>query len=233
MKKLKATKKSKKHSFEAEYFAGYYKAMVGEFADADLNRAVNWFWGWFQALKKDLKLDNPNKRQVLEVGCSIGGASRILTDYGFSVTATDVSKYAVDRAKKLSPDINFQVWDVMKPFPKKTQKFDLIFGFEVIEHLDDPVTALKNMRSMLTPTGQVLFSTPFPFDYVYLDPTHVSVHSPDEWVEIFKKAGYTKLKLKKRLFIPFLYRLSKHLHFSLPYSVNTPYINSTLFILGR
>lgn len=220
-----------KDKFEEDYFAGYYKGMVGEFAQSDLERAERWFWGWFMAIRKDLSIKNGEGKRVLEIGCSIGGAASILKKRGFEVYATDISKYALDRASKLQPDVKFLRWDVHKKFPLNI-KFDLVYGFEVIEHLDDPQLALKNVKTILKPKGKVLFSSPFPYKYVYRDPTHISVKKPEEWKKIFITAGYKRLKLKRVSFLPFLYRLSKRFHVILPFSINSRFINSTLFIIG-
>lgn len=217
--------------FEENYFAGYYKGMVGEFEQTDLARAERWFWGWFQAVNKDINLKKGEGRRVLEIGCSIGGAALILKKRGFEVYASDISKYALDKAAKLQPDVKFLRWDVHKKFPLDV-KFDLVYGFEVIEHLENPQLALKNIKVILKPKGKVLFSSPFPYKYVYRDPTHINVKKSEEWRKIFTSLGYRKLKLKRVSFLPLLYRLSKRFHIILPFSINSRFVNSTLFIIG-
>ncbi len=225
-------KQVEKDFFEEKYFEGYYKKMVGDFSRDDLDRARKWFWGWLKALSTDLDVKHASGKKVLEIGCSIGGTATLLHDFGFEVVATDVSQYALDRAKKLSPEITYYKWDVLKPFPKK-MKFDYVIGFEVIEHIDDPLKALKNIKDVLTPQGKVILSTPFPYNYVFLDPTHVSVKGADQWLPLFKKAGFKDVFIKNRSFIPFFYKFSKHFHFIMTRPFNTPYINSTQFIIAK
>ena len=59
----------------------------------------------------------PRQTTVLDVGCGIGGSSRILAqDYGFAVTGVTISPQQVQRAQELTPeavDATFQVDDAM------------------------------------------------------------------------------------------------------------------------
>src|SRR3989338_814730 len=216
--------------FERNYFDGYYKKMVGSFTDNDLSKAKKWFLGWFKALDSVYDLKQGGK-EVLEIGCSIGGAAAVLAERGFRVTASDISDYALQKAKKLLPQVTFLRWDATKKFPND-KKFDLIYGFEVIEHISEPLKALTNLKETLKPKGVLILSTPFPYAYVYSDPTHVSVKHQTEWKDIFKQAGFSEVKFIKRSFIPYFYRFSKRLHLILPFTVNSPYINSSLFIIA-
>lgn len=223
---------AKSDKFEKDYFDGYYKKMVGNFSDHDLSIAKKWFWGWFKALESIYDLKQGKRRSVLEIGCSIGGAAAVLAERGFEVTASDISDFALQRARKLLPHVTFLRWDATKKFPKQ-KKFNLIYGFEVIEHIPEPLLALKNLRQILDTKGVLILSTPFPYAYVYSDPTHVSVKHQKEWHDLFNQAGFSKVKFIKKSFIPYLYRFSRHLHFILPFSVNSPYINSSLFIIAN
>lgn len=232
MKKVITKKYVKGKTFEENYFDGYYKKMVGEFSNEDLIRSEQWFWGWITFLDRYIDLKTKTKRKILEVGCSIGGAAKIFNERGFNVFASDISKLAVEKAQKNLPDITFFTWDVEKKSPRK-ESFDLIFGFEVIEHLPNPTKSLKNIRAALLPKGQVVFSTPFPYDYVYTDPTHISVKSPGEWLRVFEDAGFSNIKMQPAVFLPVLYKISKHFSLALPFTVNSRYINSTLFIIAQ
>lgn len=222
---------TKANKFEKDYFNGYYKKMVGDFSDQDLAKAKKWFWGWFKALEDVCDFKHGRNREILEIGCSIGGAAAILAERGFKVSASDISDYALQRARKLLPQITFLKWDITKKFPKQ-KKFDLVYGFEVIEHIPEPLRALKNLKEILSSKGVLILSTPFPYEYVYADPTHVSVKHQEQWRDLFEKAGFLKVKFVKKSFVPYFYRLSRHMHFILPFSVDSPYINSSLFIIA-
>lgn len=221
-----------KLTFQEKYFIQYYQPMTGKFTDKDLIRNKNWFYGWFEALQPDYNFNAGKKKKVLEIGCAIGAASALLAERGFQVVATDVSEYAVKHAKKIVPGVRFEQMDIetTKKFPST---FDLIFSFEVIEHLEKHEQAIANMYRMAKKGGTVICSTPFPYGYVFIDKTHVNVRHPYDWVRIFKRAGFKKVETKQVGFIPFFYRFSKYLHFRLPFGLPTAYINSPVFIIAR
>lgn len=226
--------KNRKDVFQEEYFTKYYSKMTGNFEWKDFIRNYNWFYGWFDAIQDWYDFRHGKSRKVLEIGCSIGSASALLSERGFDVTASDISEFAIKKAKKILPDIKFIVLDVDK-VPTKTLlgQFDLIFGFEVIEHIEDPLRALKNLKRMLKKNGKIICSTPYPYAYTSIDKTHVSVQYPSEWVETFEQAGFRNIKWKHVGFVPFFYRWSKFLHFRMPFGLPTPYVNSTIFIYAQ
>lgn len=222
--------------FEKKYFLGYYKRNVGNFTIRDLEKSINWFTGWFKYLQKFVDFNKGEGRRVLEVGCSIGGASSTLADRGFDVFASDASEYALTRASKLAKDtgrnISFYNFDVQKGIPIK-ENFDIIFSFEVVEHLKNPLKAIKNMRSKLKTEGTLICSTPNKDYDMSLDPTHINVKTKEEWIKIFKEAGFNKILTSQISFLPFFYNFNKNLHLIFPFSTRSKYINSPLFIVAR
>ncbi len=224
----------KKSVFDEKYFTEYYFAMTGTFSKLDFVRNYNWFYGWFQAIKGFVDIENGQGKKALEIGCSIGAASHIVSEMGYKTTATDISSYAVKHAKKLLPHIDCEVLDITKsPAKKHVDTYDLLFGFEVIEHLDKPLDALKNMHTMLQHHGQLVLSTPYPYSYVYYDETHVSVLYPGQWAQLLKQAGFQKIQFRQISFIPFFYRYSKRLHFTAPIGIDSGYINSPVFLYAE
>lgn len=222
--------------FEKKYFSGYYRVNVGDFTKKDLEKSINWFTGWFGYLQKFVNLKNGKGKRVLEIGCSIGGASSILSDRGFNVFASDTSDYALLRASKLAKGegrkILFYKFDVQKEIPIK-ENFDIIFSFEVIEHLKNPLKAIKNMRSKLKTNGILICSTPDKNYDMSSDPTHINVKTKKEWIKIFKEVGFSNILTSQISFLPFFYNFNKNFHFTLPYPVKSKYVNSPLFIIAK
>jgi len=98
----------------------------------------------------------PPKTTVLDVGCGIGGSSRILArDYGFSVTGVTISPQQVKRAKELTPeglDANFMVDDAMSlSFPDES--FDVVWSIETGPHIPDKKSFAKELLRVLKPGG--------------------------------------------------------------------------------
>lgn len=233
MSKRVAQRKTKKSAeYGKGYFTGSFHGAVGSFSKKDLERSINWFTGWINFLNRYIPIKNGHRKLALEVGCSIGGAANVMTLLGYKVDATDISSYAISHAKKLSPHVNFFVQDIEKPI-KSGKTYDVIWGFEVIEHIKNPSRALKNLYDVLKPDGILICSTPYPYQYAYEEPTHISVNYPDEWRQVFEKTGFKKVKIIRGAFIPFLYKYHARFSIGLPLTIGSRRINSPIFIIAR
>ncbi|ERT05022.1 ubiE/COQ5 methyltransferase family protein [Lyngbya aestuarii BL J] len=98
----------------------------------------------------------PPNTTVLDVGCGIGGSSRILAqDYGFDVTGVTISPQQVKRAQELTPEglsAKFQVDDAMAlSFPDES--FDVVWSIEAGPHMPDKAIFAKELLRVLKPGG--------------------------------------------------------------------------------
>lgn len=217
--------------FEENYFKGWFKNAVGNFSQSDLEYSKKWFWSWLKILEKDVPLDLNIKKRVLEIGCSIGGFSTLLWEKNCEVWASDISSYAIQRARKLNSSIHYRELDVQKRI-SIPGLFDYIFAFEVTEHLKYPEKAIRNIYRKLKQNGVFIFSTPYPYPWIYSDPTHINVKYPDEWTKIAHTAGFNNIVIKKYCLIPYFYRLNKHFQFPLPFHIKNKYINNLIFFIA-
>lgn len=224
--------RKEKDLYGKDYFTGSFHGAVGTFSKKDLKRSINWFTGWINFLDKYVSLKNGDHKSALEIGCSIGGAANILAKNGFAVTATDISEYAIKRAKKLSPQITFFINDIEKSLPDKKQ-YNVVLGFEVIEHLHDPELGIRNMYKALKKGGYVICSTQYPYPFAFEEPTHISVKHPKDWKKIFSKAGFKNVKTMRATYIPFLYRYHSFFSKGFAVAVGKKWINSTVYIIGQ
>jgi len=99
-------------------------------------------------------------KRILEVGCSEGIFTGMLSEIGDEITAIDISPVALKRAKERNRDcgnISFCCMDVEKEEPGG--KFDLIICSEVLYYLDD-VERIAGIRdrfiSWLEDNGYIL-----------------------------------------------------------------------------
>ncbi len=98
----------------------------------------------------------PEGTTVLDVGCGIGGSSRILAkDYGFMVTGVTISPQQVKRAQELTPEgisANFKVDDALAlSFPDNS--FDVVWSIEAGPHMEDKAKYAQEMMRVLKPGG--------------------------------------------------------------------------------
>ena len=105
-------------------------------------------WGGLEQL--------PPGTTVLDVGCGIGGSSRILArDYGFAVTGITISPQQVKRAQQLTPkelNVRFLVDDAMAlSFPDAS--FDVVWSIEAGPHMPDKAIFAKELMRVLKPHG--------------------------------------------------------------------------------
>ena len=98
----------------------------------------------------------PKGSRILDVGCGIGGSSRILAKfYGFNVTGITISSAQVKRARELTPyelNCNFQVMDALDlKFEDGT--FDGIWSVEAGAHMNNKAKFADEMLRTLRPGG--------------------------------------------------------------------------------
>jgi MPBQ/MSBQ methyltransferase len=93
---------------------------------------------------------------VLDVGCGIGGSSRILArDYQFAVTGITISPQQVKRAQDLTPPgltAQFAVDDALAlSFPDAS--FDVVWSIEAGPHMPDKALFARELLRVLKPGG--------------------------------------------------------------------------------
>lgn len=213
-----------KTSFDRQYYARFSKPD----GELDLGTYENWFYGWYNFIKRRVPLEENKNKKVLEIGCAIGAYSKILSEKGFDVTATDISNFILKEARKHNKNITFKKVDIEKEI-NVSQQFDYIFAFEVVEHLNHPKRAMTNIYDILKKGGVFIFSTPFVSTQTLKDPTHINVHNPDWWLTLGRKAGFSKVKFSYASFLPFLYRWHKIFSIGVPIKLGVAPANSTSF----
>jgi len=98
----------------------------------------------------------PRGSRVLDVGCGIGGSSRILANYyGFNVTGITISPAQVKRAKELTPKectCNFKVMDALD-LKFEEGSFDGVWSVEAGAHMNNKTKFADQMLRTLRPGG--------------------------------------------------------------------------------
>ena len=106
------------------------------------------------------KLDFSKSKTLLEVGCGVGAQTEILLERfpNLSVEAIDASPEQLARAKAhlipYSNRVNFSLGDAMN-LQFDNDSFDAAFLCWFLEHVQDPIDILSEVRRVLKPNGQI------------------------------------------------------------------------------
>jgi SAM-dependent methyltransferase len=98
----------------------------------------------------------PPPRRALDLGAGAGGLTNRMLELGYDCVAADEgADRFLGRAKFHPMNLNDHDFASRLPGP-----FDLVTSIEVIEHLNSPIGFLTQIRSLLTPNGLAVISTP-------------------------------------------------------------------------
>lgn len=87
------------------------------------------------------------KVKLLDAGCGEGFISNLLYNQfdNIEITGLEYNAEAVEYAASKNPDIHFVKGDIYK-MPFETASFDIVLCMEVLEHLEKPEQAVKELR---------------------------------------------------------------------------------------
>lgn len=93
-------------------------------------------------------------KQVLDVGCGYGALSSIILKKGAHVYATEKDKYKLEVAKRILKGKNIKFTQVKnEKLPYKNDFFDVVFLFDVIEHIGNPKKMISECSRVLKKDG--------------------------------------------------------------------------------
>jgi len=103
----------------------------------------------------------PVKGSYLDVGCHGGNFTQkvIQKIESKDVYGIDISTRAINYIKRRIPYGKFRVASAEK-LPFESNVFDAVFCLEVLEHIDDPIAALKEIKRVLKKSGYALVLVP-------------------------------------------------------------------------
>ena len=99
--------------------------------------------------------------RVLEAGCGVGAQTVILASNSPEArfVSVDISADSLRQAERVTADAGFHNVEFLQAdlfhLPFAEASFDHVFVCFVLEHLSDPVGALKRLRAMLRPGGSI------------------------------------------------------------------------------
>jgi 2-polyprenyl-3-methyl-5-hydroxy-6-metoxy-1,4-benzoquinol methylase len=180
----------------------------------------------------DLYIKTPPTK-ILDIGCGAGTLSLYYASKGHNVLGIDISQKAINAASKSAEQMNINNAVFKKiPFPEKRPKgvYDSIIFTEVIEHLQEDVTAIRTINSLLKQNGILILSTPSinaPLHRLKLTASfdkkvgHLRRYSLQSLINLLKENGFRIVRVKKtegilRNFLftnPFAGKLIRYINF--------------------
>ena len=139
--------------------------------------------------------------RILDLGCAAGALTHFFSQYGATVTGVDSEPKAVERARSLFPDLQFEQADVAG-LPQADHSIDKAVAGDLVEHLDEPTlnAMLRELRRVLVPGGTLSIYTPNPrhlierlkaHDFVLAqNPTHIGLRTSDQLVAALERNGF-------------------------------------------
>ncbi|MBI2541621.1 class I SAM-dependent methyltransferase [Candidatus Woesearchaeota archaeon] len=98
------------------------------------------------------------KGRLLDIGCAFGFFLELARDDGWDAKGIEISEHAYKYAKNV---LKLPVFNkTLEKAEFKQNSFDAVTIFDVIEHLPDPKSMLKEIRKILKPNGLLAITTP-------------------------------------------------------------------------
>lgn len=105
-----------------------------------------------------------------DMGCGTGHVARYLREHGVQVCGIDLSPAMVERARRLTPGIEFRQGDMMALDAPDGAWAGIAAFYSIIHiHRDDMTRALGELRRVLRPGGKLLLAFHIGDDTIHLD----------------------------------------------------------------
>ena len=107
---------------------------------------------------------------VLDAGCGHGEIADVLRRHCGRVVGVDYDARAIEHARERFPAVEFHAGDLERW--STGERFDVIVHLHTLEHLPDPVAALRNLRGLLVPRGRLVVEVPLLLRPGIVNPHH-------------------------------------------------------------
>jgi 2-polyprenyl-3-methyl-5-hydroxy-6-metoxy-1,4-benzoquinol methylase/ribosomal protein S27E len=142
---------------------------------------------------------------VLELGASIGTFLQLLAERKpeARIKGIDFNDSSIEEAQKRGVEVeNISIEEYAG---KKSEKFDLILAFEVVEHIYEPEITVNAVYNLLEDDGCFYFTLPNFHGYDFLEigdvyrnfagPGHLNYFNPDSIKVFMKKVGFKSVEV--------------------------------------
>jgi len=125
----------------------------------DIDEHHWWYRGRRRIIRAELdRLPLPAGARVLDAGCGSGRTLEDLRKYG-QVSGIELSPDAAEQARRRGEQFEVQIGRV-EELPWEDGTFDLITCLDVLEHVEDDVVGMRELRRVCKPGGWLLLTVP-------------------------------------------------------------------------
>ncbi len=160
--------------------------------------------GNFKHISSELLRQYPYGGKILDIGCGYGHFLNIMKKHGWQTEGIDPSPKTLAYAAKSGLNVKQTTIDEAD-LPQCS--FQAVTMFYVLEHLTDPMKALKKISNILLPGGMLVIRVPHTTPIVrflsllgirnnlYDAPFHLYDYSPSAMRQLLKKAGFSSVSV--------------------------------------
>jgi 2-polyprenyl-3-methyl-5-hydroxy-6-metoxy-1,4-benzoquinol methylase len=159
-------------------------------------------------------------KRVLDVGCATGYLAKVLGERSNKVSGVEVDPESAEQARPyLERLVVADLDNVDLSAELAGEQFDVIVFADVLEHLKDPASTLRQARSLLGEGGYAVISIPnvahgavrlslLQGDFQYrslglLDDTHIRFFTRSGVEDLLRSAGYAAVDVRRTTASPF------------------------------
>ena len=156
-------------------------------------------WEWGPLVERILAID---RAKVLDVGCGSGLFLDTIRLRGVNGLGVDPTEECVAACR--ARGIEAQQLSIQEMVESPLGQFSVITLFHVLEHLADPLDAIKILKRSLSPGGILAVSVPYSpmsFETDFLDPLNRPPHHLSRWNERSLKALATSAEMSAEILV--------------------------------
>ncbi|MCH8012533.1 MAG: methyltransferase domain-containing protein [Candidatus Marinimicrobia bacterium] len=141
--------------------------------------------------------------KILDAGCGPGFFLAELNSK-WEKYGVEISEYNIKYINDNFPNINTSQ-SKLEELPFSNYYFDIIYCFQVLEHVENPVKIIREFKRVLKPNGTIILSTPniesfcskrFKGNYRLLGTAHIVIWSPKTIKNLLNIIGYEIVKVR-------------------------------------
>jgi len=178
-------------------------------------------------------VNNFKKISIMDIGCGLGYfLSAVNND--FEKFGIEESKFACKYIKKNFKEININNGDynIIKNYKKK---FEIIMFYHVIEHLRNPVEAIKLIKKSLKKKGILIIGTPnidsfvakiFKKNFRHFIPAHICLYGEKSLRNLLESFNFEIFKIEKPFFSTNYNNISNYIKLLSVNSISPPFYGS-------